>query len=372
MHEKEVALGTVRDLPVDQRFLWPRFAPLLDKPADEFTFQVEVHGSDLMAPAADESAESETYEDDTFFGEGRGSVIDWRINNRTKPSDVNNARLLEQAMAQYRSTGAVIPTQFQAQAQQYSTKLTRDAIKRRQMLDFRLEWMFTQGLSTGAINYDNGKGFRFQTPFGLPVDQLNQAPASTVLWDAGVDHDPIGDIDAIQEFMNDTYDISVDTMIISPKALRKMVRSKFFYPRTGLAIPAGIGPRDMGYINPNFGEQEAVNIITQATGIRNVVVYDAKRRVKALGANSRPTMERFIPEGQVIFLPSIEAAGDLLGTEIGFAKTITTPHPEGNWSSGFYTFEEEGTDPWGVKHGTGIKAMCIFPAIWLSYSLQVF
>jgi hypothetical protein len=48
-------------------------------------------------------------------------------------------------------------------------------------------------------------------------------------------------------------------------------------------------------------------------------------------------------------------------TQIGFAKTLTSPHPAGNWSSGFYEWEKDyGNDPWGYDVGTGIKAFPIF------------
>lgn len=369
-HEKAVGIGISRELPVDQSLIWPRIAPLQSIDTDKFTFEVEVDSSDLMAPAADESAESETYENDTFFGEGKGSVIDWRVSTRTKPSDITNARAFDEAMRLFSEAGIVPPRLFQNQAAQLSDKLAKDRIERRRQIDFRLEWLVTQALSTGGINYADGK-IRFETPFGLPVDQLNQAPASGNLWNVGVDHDPIGDIDAMQEFMYARYDITLDTMVISPESLRKMARSKYFYPRTGLAIPAGIGPRDMSYINPNFGQEEAVRIISQATGITNIIVYDAKRKVKPLGANTRPVPVRFMDEGQVIFFPSVEAAGGLLSTDLGFAKTLTSPHPEGDWASGIYTFEDSGVDPWGRKDGTGIKAMPVFPRIDLSYSMQV-
>jgi hypothetical protein len=58
-------------------------------------------------------------------------------------------------------------------------------------------------------------------------------------------------------------------------------------------------------------------------------------------------------------------------TEIGFAKTLTSPHPMGNWQPGFYEWERETVDPWGYDVGTGVKAFPVFPHMDLTYTLTV-
>lgn len=46
---------------------------------------------------------------------------------------------------------------------------------------------------------------------------------------------------------------------------------------------------------------------------------------------------------------------------LGLGNVLSSPHPEGNWTAGFYEWEQERKDPWGYDQGTGIKA---FPVIW--------
>jgi hypothetical protein len=54
---------------------------------------------------------------------------------------------------------------------------------------------------------------------------------------------------------------------------------------------------------------------------------------------------------------------------LGFGKTLTSPHPEGNWQSGFYEWERETEDPWGTDRGTGIKAFPVFPYMQYTFTM---
>jgi hypothetical protein len=61
-----------------------------------------------------------------------------------------------------------------------------------------------------------------------------------------------------------------------------------------------------------------------------------------------------------------------LDDTIGFGATLTSPHPEGNWTSGFYEWERDtGPDPWGFDRGNGIKAFPVMPHMELSYAMRV-
>jgi hypothetical protein len=74
----------------------------------------------------------------------------------------------------------------------------------------------------------------------------------------------------------------------------------------------------------------------------------------------------------MFFLPGPGDLGDIDDTEIGFAKTLTSPHPEGNWTSGYYEWEDETRDPWMRVRGSGIKAFPVFPYMEYTYSLSLF
>ena len=73
----------------------------------------------------------------------------------------------------------------------------------------------------------------------------------------------------------------------------------------------------------------------------------------------------------MILFPSTGDLGEIDDTQIGFAKTLTAPHPEGNWSSGFYEWEDETRDPWMHVKGSGVKAFPVFPYMEYTYSFDV-
>ena len=50
---------------------------------------------------------------------------------------------------------------------------------------------------------------------------------------------------------------------------------------------------------------------------------------------------------------------------------LTSPHPEGNWQPGFYEWEQETKDPWGLNRGTGVKAFPVFPHMDLTFTMDV-
>ena len=77
------------------------------------------------------------------------------------------------------------------------------------------------------------------------------------------------------------------------------------------------------------------------------------------------------PENEILFLPNMEDVLEVDDTEIGFAKTLTSPHPEGNFTPGFYEWERSTVDPWGQDAGTGVKAFPVFPHMDYTYGVTV-
>jgi hypothetical protein len=94
-------------------------------------------------------------------------------------------------------------------------------------------------------------------------------------------------------------------------------------------------------------------------------------RTRAVGSQT-VVNNRFLPQNKVILLPDEGDIEQFDDTDIGFAKTLTSPHPAGNWTSGFYEWENEyGVDPWGYDVGTGIKAFPVFLHMDLTFTYTV-
>ena len=101
------------------------------------------------------------------------------------------------------------------------------------------------------------------------------------------------------------------------------------------------------------------------------IVYDSGYTTRALKSNSN-VFTRFMRESSMIFLPSTEVINEIDDSQIGFAKMLTSPHPEGNWTSGYYEWEKDtGPDPWGIDRGTGIKAFPVMPHLDYTTVVQV-
>jgi hypothetical protein len=146
--------------------------------------------------------------------------------------------------------------------------------------------------------------------------------------------------------------------------------SRFVAAASGVVVGGTpSSPIDVRYLAPGFDQQAAIAAVERATGI-NFTVYDSVYWTRPVGSQTR-TMNRFTTESKIFFLPGEGDLGEIDATEIGFAKTLTSPHPEGNWSSGFYEWEDETRDPWMHVRGSGIKAFPVFPYMEYTYSADV-
>lgn len=371
---KEAALGAVRERPIDESFIFPRLCPFLAVQSDDVTFQYIAPEVTTLAPARAEDAESELARKDDTAGYGRASLLDWAIKDHYVASDVSRFREY-QRVAELQGADN-FPLTVRSMTEDWANKVARDSARRRRSLDARLEWLFTQALSTNTITYDDGK-IKFTVTYGRPAGQENQAPASGVNWDdAQGDHDPIGDLVAIKNTMRDTYDIEMGSVIMSVAAVEKIVDSKYFANRMGFAgvvtDTSGAGTANT-YPNPWYGINgwgiDAARAIFQSQIGLELIVYDSKYRTRALGSTTFGST-RYIDESFVIVLPRADEVNEISDTEIGFAKMLTSPHPEGNWSSGFYAWERDTVDPWGVDMGTGIKAFPVLPHLDLTYVMN--
>ncbi len=381
---KETALGFIRDIDPPQDHIGLQLCPWLEVATDDVIFGYLKGDADGLAPARAEDAESElAQKDQTAPGEGRASLIDWALKDHYDASDISRYRELRR-VAEAMANGS-FPLTVSSMLEDWQTKFARDAATRRRKLDNRVEWLImNQALATGAIAYNDGK-IKFAVDFGRPVAQANGNAANDVAGAGVVDglinfsantHDPIGFYQGVQEFMYDTYGVQIDRVICSKKFTRRIVNSDKFAQRAGLGaayvgatLPAQPQTPDLSYLLDGWGPSAAVQVVENATGISHIV-YDSVYRTRALGSNTIVN-NRFWPENLVLFLPSAESVSAVDESLMGFGKTLTSPHPEGNWTPSFYEWERDTVDPWGLDAGTGIKAFPVFPHMEYTYACNV-
>ena len=365
---KEVALGAIRERVAPESHIGLTIAPFMEVDSDDVIFEyIKDTAQDTLAPARAEDAESRLTQRDTFLsGTGNASLIDWSFKDRYKASDVTRYRDNLQA-ANLLTNSNLMLNPVQSAVAQFQAKLARDDAARKRSLDNRIEWLIMTALDKGLITYNDGK-VAFTVNYGRPADQTLQSVG--VFWDAGVDHDPIGNIKATQDVLWTRYQIKTDRAIISQKAWNTIWRSKFFLP---LNVPVvGGTPNvslDPNYLSPGWSQEQAVDVVERATGVK-FKIYDGYYTTRAIGSNTK-VVNRYHDEKAITFLPDPATMGEVDDTDIGFAKTLTAPHPEGNWQPGFYEWEDEERDPWQHVRGSGIKAFPVFPYMKYTYQLKV-
>lgn len=364
---REVMLGIVREIVPPQDHIGLQLVPWLEVPTDDVIWAYAQGLTESLAPARAEDAEAElAQKDDTFLSEGRASVIDWAVKDHYVASDVSRYRewlIVREAVRDLQN----IPLTAGGPLADWDRKVARDTYRRRRKLDNRLEWLTMSAMSTGTIAYNDGK-IKFTVDYGRPSAQQALQPASAALgasytmgaaW-TSTSSDPIGDIIKIQEYMFNAYQVKITRAIASRKVLNSIFNSDRFLARSGLVVggtpSSTIDPK---YVVDGWGPNAAVAIVQNQTGLQ-FIEYDSVYRTRPIGSNT-VTNNRFLPENRIVFLPDesdIEAYDD---TDIGFGKMLTSPHPAGNWTPGFYEWEKDhGVDPWGLDMGVGVKA---FPAL---------
>jgi hypothetical protein len=371
---KEVALGSIRERPVPGDHIGLNMiAPMKDVESDDVIFEyIGNNIQETMAPARAEDAESELSQKDMLMGgEGRASIIDWALKDRYVPSDVTRYRdaLLLQGASQ--GIQGLSPMAFTGRTvADFQARVARDDARRRRALDNRAEWLIMQAVEFGLISYNDGK-IKFTVDFQRPANQQNQAPASG-LWNTTT-FDPIGDIKAVNQWMKDNRGVKLRRAITSQKVLDRMWKSQLFIQMMGgvgaeQARAAG-GNINLDYLVNGWNAQAAVDAVSRACDVQ-FTAYDTVFRTRAVGSGTF-TNTRYLSDNKIYFLPEEGELGEVDDTEIGFAKMLTSPHPEGNWTSGYYEWELEERDPWQTVRGTGIKMFPVFPYMEYTYTMTV-
>lgn len=366
---KEVMLGVLRDPQLlNENHLGLTIAPFQEVASDDVIFDYTMGLQVGLAPARAEDAESELAQKDETVGTGRASIIDWALKDHYDPSDVTRFR---EAFLLGQTAGVEsFPLTVRQATQGFQQRIARDAVIRRRKLDNRIEWLIMQALFTGGIDYNDGKVI-FSVDYGRPTLQNAGGPpsggASATAW-TGSDCDPIDDTLDVVDYMRDTYGVRITRALCSSKILRNALNSDKFAARSGMTGATGGKPVDPRYLIDGWGYEAAIAVIERATGVR-FIPYDGVYRTRAINSTT-PANNRYSPEDKIVFLPDAADVAEL-DDAVGFAATLTSPHPEGNWQSGYYEWERETVDPWGQDMGTGIKAFPVFPHLDLSYVLKV-
>jgi len=380
---KEVSLGRIRDIEPPQSHIGLQFAPWLEVATDDVIFGYIKGDTDGLAPARAEDAESElAQKDENVLGEGRASVIDWSLKDHYTASDVTRYREYLRIMQALQAGD--IPLTVQSMLEDWATKFARDASRRKRKLDNRINWMIMSSLATSVLAYNDGK-IKFSVDWGRPATQAASSATNDIGSDAtsgvlngvmdwsSTTHDPIGQIESVQEFMYDTYGVRMNRILTSKKVVRRIVNSEKFSQRAGLGAAytgAGVATAPaLNYLLDGWGPDAARQVVENATGVQ-FILDDSVYRTRAIGSKTIVN-NRFFPEDLMVFLPDLDDLNEIDDTEIGFAKTLTSPHPEGQWTPGFYEWEKSSTDPWGQDAGTGVKAFPVFLHMDYTYAVTV-
>jgi hypothetical protein len=378
---KEAALGAVRQLPVPEEHIGDTIAPWKDVPFDDVIFNYLTVETTGLAPARAEDAESElAQKDDTLGGEGRASVIDWAVKDHYDASDVNRARDFRRILEQMQ--GGALPLVAEAGLADFNAKVARDRALRRLKFDNRREQLIIDSMANGSIVYNDGK-IKFAVPWGRP-DNQSAGNAAFDLAKAGItdgtldlsspeDFDPIRFFNELNEWFFDLYGVHLKRVTAAKDFFNKFWLSQKFSQRAGLGAvydaQGNPGAPDLLYAAAGWSPDAARRVVEASTGME-LREYDSGYRTRAVGSK-QVVFNRFLPKTRIFFEPDYNEIREIATTEIGFAKTLTSPHPEGNWTTGYYEWERSTVDPWGQDIGNGIKMFPVFPHMEYTVSLDV-
>jgi hypothetical protein len=200
-----------------------------------------------------------------------------------------------------------------------------DALQRRKdAIDNRLEWMQINAL-LGKIEY-SGK-VKFSVDYGVP----NAGIVPSTLWSDTTNSNPLEDIITWIKKVEDESGITPDTIIMSTTVLN--------YIRKNTKLQDIVK-----YTGPFLSNAAAKKLIEDNAEV-TVILYNTRYTNEA-----GDTASRFLAENKIIMLPSTVQIGD----------TARVAHPLANYTPGYYTWQDEKKDPYGLEVGVGLDA---FPRI---------
>ncbi len=341
---KDVMLGLLRELEPPQDHIGLSLLAMDEAQSDEVIWDSIKGLTAGLAPARAMDSEAELAQKDEVVGTGKASILDWSIKDRWNASDV----------ARYREITAFagadsLPRTISSITEDWQARMARATLKRKRALDNRIEWLIWSAIS-GSLAYNDGK-INFSVNYGIPSDQTQVVPSTT--WDQNT-ADPIGNIIAWRETVCQRTGVELRKAVTSRNVLFNVMNNSKF-----AQLFSGQNPFYL--FNNRFGIQQATETLANATDME-WYVYDAVYRTRPFGSTAF-TNTRFSDPKTVYLFPG---DGEIInysgyGNGMGLGALLTSPHPEGNWTPGFYEWEQERKDPWGYDQGTGIKA---FPVIY--------
>lgn len=197
-------------------------------------------------------------------------------------------------------------------------------------IDNRLEWMQVNAL-LGKISY-SGKVV-FDVDYGISGGQTGIVPS--IAWSTTATATPLEDIQTWQELMLSNAGIVPDVIIMSRKSMN--------YIRKNTLIQT-----TLQYTQPMLSIKAAKQFIEDNTGL-SVILYDT-----TYTAEDGTGTTRFLAENKIIMLPSTAVLPE------GVGDTARVAHPLAGYTPGYYTWQKEEQDPYGLEIGVGLDA---FPRI---------
>lgn len=370
---KEVSLGAIREIPPPMEHIGLNLVPWKEVATDDVIFEYLKDGlQDGLAPARAEDAEAELSQKDDFAaGMGRASIIDWSLMDKYTASDVTRYRNDLRARQQLEGIIADLPLSSVGNSvAEFQSRVARDDAMRKRKLDNRIEWLIQNALWNNQIGYNDGK-IKFTVTYGRPSDQSSITPLGGLWTPANsADADPIGAVKVMNQEHYDKYGVYLKRAFTSEKALQNLYQIKRF--RDAALFAAGVRTSDtdfdVNYIG-GLSNEWALSLLRNGTNME-WTTYDSVYRTRPIGSQTT-TNVRFSPEDHVLFLPNEADLGEIDDTELGFGKTLTSPHPEGNWQSGFYEWEQEKRNPWLHEKGSGVKAFPVLPYMKYTRTMKV-
>lgn len=352
---KEVMLGVLRELEPPQNHIGEQILPLQRVESDDVIWDAVKGLTVGLAPARAMDAESALAQSDEVIGTGKASIIDWSHKDRWNASDVARFREITAFAG-----ATAIPRTVASITDDLQAKMLRKAAKRKRALDNRLEWLRWNAIKD-TLSYDDTK-IKFSVSYGIPGDQKAVVPSA--LWDNPATSDPIGNVLAWRELVRNRTGVELTRAVTSRKVLFTIMSNSKF-----AQMFSGQNPFYM--LSNEFGIAAATDKLAQATDM-TWTVYDASYRTRSFGSGTI-TNTRFTDERDVFLFPSADEITSYSGGDngLGLGGLLSSPHPEANWEAGFYEWEQERKDPWGVDQGTGIKAFPVIFAPEVLFSARV-
>lgn len=294
-----------------------QYLPFYDSPTEETMWDI-VRAVNPMADFRAVDGEAKLVGRQAF-DRAYADVVSIAIKERFNASDLR--KIKEAGMLPVVDGKTSLVAEFGRQAK----KKIVDALQRsKDAIDNRLEWMQINAL-LGKISY-TGK-VQFSVDYGIP----NGGIVPSTLWSDTTNSNPLSDILAWIKLVEDESGITPDTIIMSTTVLS--------YIRQNAKIQSA-----MQYTAPVLSNAVAKKFIEDNAEVK-IVLYNTRYTDE-----TGNTVTRFLSEDTIIMLPSTVEVGD----------TARVSHPLADYTPGYYTWQDEKKDPYGLEVGVGLDA---FPRI---------